>query len=469
MKITETLYANSPVWLQNQLIAGYGFYWKKRRFSSVFQQEYIQAKHRESFTALQWNDYVQQHLQQLLLHAFNTVPFYKEKFLRLGINKHYLQKIATTTLFEIPILTKEEFRKFGSTRLLSSKCEPNGIFLKSSGSTGTPTATRFSHKMHQKWFALMESRVRNWAGVSSEIPRGMIGGRKIMGKKEHAPFYRYNPFEKQTYFSAYHINKNNAANYLYGMQRNKVQYMTGYAMSNYFLANLFAQAELKAPGLKAVITSSEVLTTEMRKLLENVYDCKVNNSWSGVEACGLISECRAGNLHINLDAGLIELLDANLQPVKTGTAGEAYCTGFLNFDQPLIRYKIGDQMVFDDAKCTCGCHLPIVKEISGRNEDIIYGKDGRQMVRFHQVFSQIPVIQKGQVCQQSLESILLRFISDRNLLPSEISILKNEIQSQLGKVEIKIERVDHIPLTANGKFKAVISELDKGRRSIIYS
>lgn len=458
MEIKKIIYENSPLWLQNSLVAAYGSYWKKRRFSGVFEEEYFKAKERESFTKDQWESYTNHQLKRLLKHAFDTVPFHRERYLKMGFNAAKLQQFSVEDLTKLPVLAKEDFRKFGTSTLLSSLFEEKGIFLKSSGSSGTPTSTRFSHAMHQRWFALMEGRVRNWAGVSSQMPRGMIGGRKIIpAAHQRPPFYRYNPSERQTYFSAYHINSKNASDYIEGMKKHQVEYMTGYAMSNYFLANHFLEQDLKAPPLKAVITSSEDLTFEMRRRLEKTYSCKVFNSWSGVEACGLVSECTSGNLHIHVDAGWLELLDDDLNPVKIGEPGDVYCTGFLNYDQPLIRYKIGDQMIFSDKKCNCGSHLPVVKEISGRCEDVIYGKDGRQMVRFHSVFDSIPVIRKAQVVQQAPDLILLKIISDRELKKNEIESMQAMVKKQLGEIEVAVERVSDIPLTANGKFKAVVS------------
>ena len=176
------------------------------------------------------------------------------------------------------------------------KREKAGHFFASSGSTGTPTKILFSHAMHQRWMALFESRVRNWAGVNSFIPRGMIGGRRVLPTANNKPpFYRYNSFEKQVYFSAYHINRKNATDYLEGMKRYQVEYMTGYAMSNFFLARFFKEQQLNAPQLKAVLTSSEKLTKEMRQVFKEVYNCKTYDSWSGVEACGLITECEHGS------------------------------------------------------------------------------------------------------------------------------------------------------------------------------
>ena len=85
--------------------------------------------------------------------------------------------------------------------------------------------------------------------------------------------------------------------------------MTGYAMSNYLLAVEFEKAGIKPPQMRAVITSSESLTPEMRRTLERVYCCKVFDSYSGVEACGLISEYSDGKLYSSPDVGIIEVLN----------------------------------------------------------------------------------------------------------------------------------------------------------------
>ena len=84
-----------------------------------------------------------------------------------------------------------------------------------------------------------------------------------------------------------------------------------------------------------------------------------------------------------------------MKPVPAGIAGDVYCTGFVNYDQPLIRYKIGDTMIMSDKTCSCGRHMPVVQEVVGRIEDVIVGKDGRQMVRFHSVFNGIAFCKAG--------------------------------------------------------------------------
>jgi len=448
--------------LQNLFVSAYGYKWKRRRFGGVFKEEYAKAKEREKYTAHQWNDYENMQLQKILRHAFEYVPYYNESFSKHGINSETLQKISTETLSQLPVLTKEDLRKCGTSSLLADRKEKNGEFFASSGSTGTPTQILFSHAMHQRWMALFELRVRNWAGVNSFIPRGMIGGRRVLPTSSNKPpFYRYNFFEKQVYFSAYHISAKNAANFLEGMLRHNVQYMTGYAMSNFFLTRFFKKEHLQAPQLKAVITSSEKLTDEMRQVFKEVYNCKTYDSWSGVEACGLITECEHGSLHISPDAGLIEVLNKNMQPVKSGEAGEVYCTGFINYDQPLIRYSIGDSIILSDKSCSCGRAMPIVQEILGRNEDVIVGKDGRELVRFHSVFNGMKSVRQAQVIQEDAENITIKIVADEKLDSKEEQIMRERIISQLGDINIRFECVENIPLNKNGKFQAVMSKIKR--------
>ncbi|MEP7318378.1 MAG: hypothetical protein ABI921_06545 [Panacibacter sp.] len=452
------------MWMQNALVSAYGYAWKQRRLGDIFSKEYAKAKQRENFTVAQWQAYQQQQLQKILLHAFDHVPFYMESFLSNGINRDILKNFTPETINKLPVLSKEHLRKNGTGSLISDIREKGGSFFASSGSTGTPTQILFSHAMHQRWFALFELRVRNWAGVSSFIPRGMIGGRRIIpAANSHPPFYRYNYFEKQVYFSAYHINTKNAADYAEGMHKYNVEYMTGYAMSNFFLARFLKEQSIEVPQLKSVVTSSEKLTDEMRQIFKEVYNCKTFDGWSGLEACALITECERGSLHISPDAGLIEVLNDKLQPVPPGIPGTVYCTGFLNYDQPLIRYNIGDEVILSELTCNCGRSMPVVKEIIGRTEDVVIGKDGREMVRFHSVFNGLKSVKQAQVIQHNTDEIIIKVIADGGLDLQDVSLIKTRIESQLGALKIHIEETNEIPLTANGKFKAVISTVKRNR------
>lgn len=457
----EKLYSFLPVWVQNIGISAYGYVWQKRRFGGVFEEELKGFKERDSYTEQQWKEYQTTELRKLLIHAFETVPFYHEKYSKAGFTAEDFKKFELSDLSKLPYLEKDELRQFGKTTLMSSKKSPDGEYYSSSGSTGTPTSIYFSKTMHQKWSAGFEARIRNWAGINRKNSRGMIGGRRILPEGESTPpYYRYNFFEKQVYFSAYHISAQTSPDYFNGMKKYGIDYITGYAAANFILARFLKEHNLKYP-LKAVITSSEKLTQEMRDTFREVYGCKTYDSYSGVEACGLVSECEEGSLHISPDMGIFEFIDAEGNPAKYGEMGEVVSTGILNYDQPLIRYRIGDMMKASASKCKCGREMPVIEEIVGRVEDTVVGLDGREMVRFHGIFIDIPAITEGQIIQKDYDDFIVNVGAPNGLTEKDKETVTKRMISQLGDIKVTINPLESIPRGANGKFKAVISDLKR--------
>ena len=458
--VQDHIYPRLPVPLQNVAISAFGLQWYYRRFGGVFNECYQGFRERESYTLQQWRDYQTMQLRNILLHAFNTVPYYHETLKQAGFTANSLAKFEIEDLDKIPVLEKDTLRKLGKTALVSTQREKGGSFYSSSGSTGTPTNILYSYTMHQKLSALYEARVRNWAGVSRFDARGMIGGRRVIPDGEgKPPYYRYNLIEKQLYFSAYHISPSTVNNYVDGLKKYKTKYMVGYAMSNYILARFIKEAGLEAPAMEAVLTSSEKLTPQMRQVISEVYNCKVYDAWSGVEWCGYISENEHGQLLIGPDCGYIEILKADGTPAQPGEEGELVCTGFLNYDQPLIRYKIGDVVrLAKDQQTKCGRQFPVVDEIIGRTEDTVVGRDGREMVRFHGIFINLPNVIKGQIVQEELDRFTVNTMT-KGLSTEERETIIKRMKSQLGDVTVSINELDNIPVGSNGKFKAVVSKV----------
>ncbi|WP_298314758.1 hypothetical protein [uncultured Aquimarina sp.] len=454
------IYQKSPVFIQNAVISVYGLYWKNRRLGGVFNQHVKEFRDRESFIKEQWREYQTKELRKLLKHAFDTVPYYNQLYSKHGFTSKDFDTFEIEDLKRLPYLEKNELRKYGTTTLLSSK-RKKGAFLSSSGSTGTPIKAYFTNEAHQIWSAAYEARIRNWAGVNHKMARGMIGGRRILpDANAKPPFYRYNYAEKQTYFSAYHLSPETVSNYLEGIKKNKVEYMVGYAVSNYLLADFIEKKGLQAPKLKAVLTSSEKLTDEMRETMERVYGCKVYDGYSGVESCGLISENNEGELLFSPDTGIMEVVDELGKEVAFGETGEVIATGFLNFDQPLIRYRIGDQVKLSRNQTPkSGMAMPIIDEIEGRTEDVITAKDGRKMVRFHGLFVDIPKLMVAQLIQDSIEDYTINIVVEEGFLKEQELEMKKRLCSQVGEVSVTFNYLQDIPRNSNGKFRAVISKV----------
>ena len=457
------IYDRNPVLIQNLLLSLYGYQLKRTRYGDYFKKQIKDFKKRETFSIDQWRVYQTIEIRKLLIHAFCTVPYYHQKYKKNGFTLSNFEKFELEDLKKLPYLDKEDFRKFGKTSLLSTK-KNRGSFISSSGSTGTPTNTYYSKKFMQTWYAAYESRVRNWAGVSLNMKRGMIGGKKIINKANALPpYYRFNLAEKQTYFSAYHISNKTIKNYVKGLIENNVEYMVGYAFSNFQLASLIVENKIKGPKLRAVLTSSEKLTNQMRETISKAYGCKVFDSYSGVEACGLISENMDGDFLFSPDTGVMEVLNKNGIDINYGEEGEVVSTGLLNFDQPLIRYRIGDRIKISKNQNTIsGLNLLKIDQISGRVEDFIIGIDGRKIVRFHSLFLDIKGLSMGQIVQEKLNYFIINIVVRKDYEKHNNLLIINRLKNQVSKhIKIKINYVKKIPLNNNGKFQAVISKLKK--------
>ena len=460
-------YGISPVWLQNFGISTYGLLWRHRRFGGRFRSLIEEFTARENYSSSEWEQYQTLQLRSLLKYAIQFVPHYRKSLFQTIQNQEDLSRFSLKELPNLPLLEKDTIRK-NPESMISTNVKRNKLHAyHTSGTTGTPIAIMFTNDMHRRWSAAYEVRVRRWAGLHYKMSRAMIGGRLVVPKaKAEPPFWRYNLAERQLYMSAFHISPQNAQHYVQALNHYQPDYLVGYASSHYFLARMINEQGLDVIQPKAVLTSSENLTDEMRNTLETVYRCPVFDAYSGVEANCLASECEYHRLHVSPDVGIVELIDENGHPVKAGEPGEIVATGLLNFEQPLIRYRTGDLAVWSDETCLCGREMPIIHELVGRLEDTVIGLDGREMFRFHGIFVGLPHVREGQVIQETLSHIRLKLVVDEDFNDLDRQVIAKRFEERLGGVDLTFDFVDKIERTERGKFRAVISNVKRDPSTI---
>lgn len=460
--ILDNLYARSPIAIQNLGISVFGWFWKLRRQSGVFRTELDRFESRDLFTGVQWTQYQTKLLRELLQWSYAHVPAYRRRWAALGLYSEDLKAFQLSDLQRLPLLEREELRQSPTDFVAKVSPRRKLHVLHTSGSTGTPVAIYLSSQTHQKIQAAYEARCRRWAGVNYKMSRAMIGGRLVVPKAfSRPPFWRHNWAEKQLYMSAFHIAPENAAAYAAALGRFRPDYLVGYASAHFFLARMIEEGALSVPSPKAVLTSSEKLTSEMRETLERVYRAPVFDAYSGVEGCCLASECSHHRLHLSPDVGVVEILDEVGCPVPAGQTGEVVATGLLNFDQPLVRYRTGDLAALSTESCPCGRAMPVIGELVGRLEDTVLGLDGRETVRFHGIFIGLPSVREGQVIQEALDHIRVRVVAPQGLSDKEGREISHRVQHRLGPVRVDVEVVPRIERTERGKFKAVISHVPR--------
>lgn len=463
----ESIYPRVPVWAQNLGISLYGLAWRRERLGGKFDKYVEGFRVRETWSAEKLNDYLEIELQKVLGRAFANAPYYARVWRALGLSEADFCHFQLSDLRRLPTTPKEDLRKTPDEFLsrAASKLQRLHRYY-SSGTTGTPITAICTSDGHRRFTAAREARSFNWAGTSLHQPRSMIGGRQVVPKAvAQPPFHRYNWAEHQIYFSAYHISPVNTPDYVGALNRYRPRVLTGYASAHYLLARMMLEQGLSLKYKPdALVLGSEKLTVEMKTVLEQAFGARAYEEYGCVENCVLATECEHGRLHASPDFGILEIVDDKGCPVPPGVEGRLLCTSLLNEVQPLIRYEIGDLGVWSQEACPCGRnHFPVLKEITGRLEDVVTGPDGRQMVRFHGIFVNLPNVVAGQIVQEALDRFRVRIVTLDGFGKREAEVIRKRFEERLGKVEVRLERVPEIPRTEQGKFQAVISQVNRGK------
>jgi phenylacetate-CoA ligase len=442
--------------MQHAAVTAFGAYWIWLRFGPGYRVACQQYRQRERFSPEEWTIWQQGELKRLLSICAQSVPFYFHSW-----TTEQKEAAREGSLADLPLLEKECLRRDAWSFVRRDiKRHPHVFYT--SGSTGTPIASIWTTQEIRRSIALRETRSANWANVSFTMPRATFSGR-IVEPDPHSrgPFYRYNAVEKQVYFSAFHLRPETASQYLDALNRHKVQWITGYAVSTYLLAKFAVEQAMERPRLQAVVTTSEKITPSMRRVIQEAFGCPVYEEYSTVENAIFGSECESHGLHISPDVALVEILNENGIACTKGEIGEVVVTTLCRDYQPLIRFRLGDLASWGEGHCPCGRAMPLLEEVSGRIEDVIVGPDGRRMVRFHGIFVDQPNIREGQVVQLAQNHIMVRVVATPQFGKPDVESIQERIRERMGNfVQVDVQRVDSIPRTKAGKFQAVISLLN---------
>jgi phenylacetate-CoA ligase len=361
----------------------------------------------------------------------------------------------------LPLLEKEPIRANARAFVREDIRARPQFSYHTSGSTGTPIRTIWKISEIRNSLALREVRSNRVAGVSFRMPRATFSGR--MAEPDPAskgPFHRYNAAERQVYLSPFHLRPDTARQYVAALAKHGVEWMTGYAVSYYLLAEMILEQRLAVPKLRAIITTSEKLTRAMREVMEKAYRTRVYEEYSTVESALFASECGHGRLHLSPDVAVVEILRPDGTACEAGEPGEVVATSLIRDYQIFVRYRLGDVACWDAEACPCGSSMPVIQEVLGRLEDVVVGPDGRRLVRFHGIFVDQPHIREGQIIQERLDRICVKVVPAAGFGDSDVADVIRRVQSRLGTaVAVEVESVAAIPRSSRGKFQAVISRL----------
>lgn len=116
-----------------------------------------------------------------------------------------------------------------------------------------------------------------------------------------------------------------------------------------------------------------------KNIIKTFWCCPVANMYGSMETNGIAYECPNHHMHILTNNVYLETVNVD---EKNGI-GNAVITSLTNKAFPLIRYSIGDGIIFNSSNISCEySDEPIIKEIVGRNEAKIQMYDGNSISEY---------------------------------------------------------------------------------------
>lgn len=459
MQAMKSLYYQLPVSWRSAAASSYGYYLRYWRYGDATEQLVQEALARESWSSAQVTAWQQEKLAEMLDRAATQVPYYRAYWQE---RRRRGDKASWEELANWPVLGKEPLRTQPEAFLADDSSEWRLLRMNTSGTSGKPITVWRDRAAVQGYYALFEARWRRWYGLNFDDRWAILGGKIVAPvAQKKPPFWVWNQGLNQLYMSTLHLEPTNISAYLAALEEHKVVYLFGYVSSLRTLARMVLEQNLKVPPLRHVIANAEPLPQHQRDMIEEAFGCPLHNTYGMAEAVAGASECEAGYMHLWPEAGVVEVLaDGSDARVPAGVDGRLICTGLLNRAMPLVRYEVGDRGALSpEGQCSCGRTLPRLERLVGRLSDNIVAADGRRIFQVDQTLYAL-AIKEAQMIQERIGEVRVKVIPAETYSQKDADLIVKRLQNLAGQLDVKVEVVDEIPRSANGKFRAVISKVD---------
>jgi len=390
-------------------------------------------------------------LRRQVSRAWRYTEFHVKRLASAGFHPGHLT--ALSDLQKLPITTKDDLRTAGRAALASHVDLDRCVWLRTSGSTGSPMALPFTrwdkdHRVLMELRSLVANGYRFTDRMLLLVEPRWLTDRKVLPQRLG--------LLRREYVSIFADESEQIAK----LKGHRADVIYGYTSSLRMLAEMSLATGKPLPTPRLLVTSAEPLDARTRRLLASAFGVEPVDFYGSMEFGWIGWQCpeRRG-YHINSDCMIVECL-RNGRPAEPGEEGELVITNLHSDAAPLIRYATGDTGVLSVDRCACGRALPLLACVSGRLVDCIVAPDGRKLSPYAVTcaLEGIPNIRQFQVMQENERMVRVRLVPAADAPDS--GEVRRAVRAALGgQIEVSVEHADALPAEPTGKFRVVRSLL----------
>lgn len=375
-------------------------------------------------------------LHNLLTHATETVPFYRDYF-----GKEFTK---------FPVVDKAMMRA-NSLFLSSAFNDSNRVSLVTSGSTGTP------FKIYQN----IDKKNRNSADtIYFANEAGFNIGNRLAYLKIWSEYNKKSALKLWLQniqpLDVIKLDDSIIKHFIESLNAKSTYGILGYSSALDLLARYIERnSPRKKTNVHSIIAMSEAFSEETKKTLTEYFGTQAVSRYSNIEN-GIIAQQETDGskeFRINTASYLVEILDFEYdKPVLGNELGRIVVTDLYNYAMPMIRYDTGDVGSFTKHS------KDYLQRIEGRKLDQIFDTKGKLIssyIVYKNMWQYTDIIQY-QFVQFGEKDYVFKINTDTSF--NKQSQLIKEFKKYLGEdANFHIEFVDEIPLLSSGKRKKIVN------------
>jgi phenylacetate-CoA ligase len=400
-------------------------------------------------------------LKQLLRHAGERVPYYRELFKRERFDPRGVTSRAE--LCALPVLTKDIIRERYQD-LIDPAHRGKNIKKGTSGSTGAPLhfeycleseAYRRATKLRgYRWAGFKEGLPAFYYWAQVQAPEPGLRGLKI--RLDRA-------LRREVYVDSMRQSEATMLAAVRELRRVRPHIIVGFTQATVAWARFILDRGLRDWADLPVICAAEAVLPGDLRVLSQAFGPQVFETYGARETMLIGAECSAhAGLHLAEENILVEVVRDG-EPAAAGDHGDVLITDLHNYGMPFIRYQNGDLATFaPPGRCPCGRGLRRLSRVDGRRAEMLRDPRGEPIsgLVFHALFTDAhkELIRQFQVVQRASGAVVLKVVRGQDFNEPDFAAKVARLEDYLRGLPLTVEFHEVIPEAPTGKRKTVIVE-----------
>jgi phenylacetate-CoA ligase len=350
-------------------------------------------------------------LQAIVRHAYDEVPFYRQRFDMIGMRPEDIRDLAD--IERIPPTTKDDIMaNFPEGITAQGMDRSRWKYVASSGTTRKIMGIHDfrkstinwaagirahklagNHSMGMKWMEIPPHMCTTICGIN-DGPRGdKLSTKKLVslikvgdlggaGRHVYESLYsmRHDLYKRVTLPSfgseGTNIPESDIVAYLNAIRDYKPHLLEGLPLYLYTFAKYIIDKGIPAPRVGVVKPFGGSLTPHMKVIIAKAFGCEVYDTYGCSELGFIACDCpKHEGVHLFMELFHLEVRNGD-RVASPGELGKFYITDLENRAMPWIRYEIGDVGRYFEEDHGCG-RGSIRLQVDGRVQDTLANSQGK--------------------------------------------------------------------------------------------